>query len=55
MHQAGDVSVTMPYIDLGDRLKKEAAKLQQQAATMTPGQSQRVAALTARAAPYVQK
>ncbi len=54
-HRAGDFSVTMRYIDLEDQIQKEAAKVQQQAATMTPAQAQRVAAVSAKAAPYVQK
>ena len=53
--RAGDVSVTMPFIDLGDQIRKEAAKLQTQAAAMTPAQAQRVAAISAKAAPFVQK
>jgi hypothetical protein len=52
-HRGGDLSVTMPYIDLGDKIRKQAAELQ--TAAMTPAQAQRVATISAKAAPYVLK
>jgi len=52
--KAGDVSLTIRYIDLGKRTREAAAKLQQDSAQMTPPQAQRVAAISARTAPYLQ-
>jgi hypothetical protein len=51
--KGGDMSVTVPYIELGKELRISGAKLQQTAAKMTPGQAQRVASISAKAAPYL--
>jgi uncharacterized lipoprotein YehR (DUF1307 family) len=52
--KAGDVSLTIRYLDLGKRTREAAAKLQQDSGQMTPPQAQRVAAISARTAPYLQ-
>jgi uncharacterized lipoprotein YehR (DUF1307 family) len=49
---AGDVSLTVRYIDLEKQTREAAAKLQQDSSQMTPPQAQRVAAISARTAPY---
>ena len=51
--KAGDMSVTLPYIDLNKEFQISSAKLQQIAAKMTPEQTQRVASISAKAAPYL--
>ena len=51
--KGGDMSVTVPYIELGKEIRISAAKLQQIAAKMTPGQAQRVASISTKAAPYL--
>ncbi len=53
--KAGDVSLTVRYLDLGRRTREGAAKLQQEPAKMTPEQTQRVAAISAKTAPYLQE
>ena len=52
--KGGDMSVTVPYIELGKETRKSSAKLQEIAAKMTPQQAQRVASISARATPYLQ-
>ena len=52
--KGGDMSVTVPYIELGKEIGISSAKLQQIAAKMTPEQAQRVASISAKAAPYWQ-
>ena len=51
--KGGDMSVTVSYIDLGKEIRISSAKLQQIAAKMTPEQVQRVASISAKAAPYL--
>ena len=51
----GDVSVAVRYLDLEQRTRDGSAKLQQEAAKMTPPQAQRLASISAKAAPYLQK
>ena len=53
--KGGDVSVTVPYIDLGQQTREGSAKLQEISAKMTPQQAQRVASISARTAPYLQQ
>jgi hypothetical protein len=53
--KGGDVSVTVPYIELGKETRKWSAKLQQISVKMTPQQAQRVADISAKAAPYLQQ
>jgi hypothetical protein len=53
--KGGDVSVTVPYIELGKETRKSSAKLQEIAPKMTPQQTQRVASISAKATPYLQK
>ena len=53
MHQGGDLSVTMKLITDEELTQQTAAKLQQQSAKMTPAQTQRVASIAARTAPYL--
>jgi hypothetical protein len=53
--KGGDMSVTVPYIELGKETQQSAAKLQQIAVKMTPQQAQRVASISAKAAPYSQQ
>ncbi len=53
--KGGDVSLTLHYIDLGKEMRAYQPKLQAAAAKMTPPQSQRVAEIAAKAAPYLQK
>ena len=52
--KGGDMSVTVPYIELGKETRKYSAKLQEIAAKMTPEQAQRVASISARATSYLQ-
>ena len=54
-HAAGDVSVTLLYIDLLDQTQKATAQLQQQSAQMKPAQAQRFATLYAAVAPYLKE
>ena len=51
--KGGDMSVTVPYIELGKEIRISSAKLQQIGAKMTPEQAQRVASISAKAAPYL--
>ena len=51
--KGGDMSVTVPYIELGKEIRISSAKLQQLAAKVTPEQAQRVAIISAKAAPYL--
>ena len=53
--KGGDMSVTVPYIELGKETRQSAAKLQQISVKMTPQQTQRVASISAKAAPYLQQ
>ncbi len=53
--KGGDVSLTVRYIDLGNRTRGAAAKLQQESTKMTPPQAQRVASISAKTAPYLQE
>ncbi len=50
-HTTGDVSVTVLLIVARKTFQDDGAKLQQSAAKMSPEQSQRVAAIAAKAAP----
>ena len=50
----GDVSVAVRYIDLEKRTREAAAALQQESPKMTPPQAQRVAAISAKTASYLQ-
>ena len=52
--KGGDMSVTVPYIELGKEIRISSAKLQLIAAKMTPEQAQRVASISAKAAPYLE-
>ena len=52
--KGGDMSVTVPYIELGRQTREAAAKLQEESPKMTPPQTQRVATISARTAPYLQ-
>ena len=54
-HRDGDVSVTMQVINGDERTRKLAAQLQQESAKMTPAQTQRVAEISSRTAPYLLK
>ena len=51
----GDVSITVLYIELGKRTREESARLRQESPKMTPQQTQRVASIAARTAPYLQE
>jgi hypothetical protein len=53
--KGGDLSVTVPYLELDGQTREESAKLQQIAGKMTPQQTQRLAEISARVAPYLQK
>ena len=53
--KAGDVSLAVRYLDLGNRTREAAVKLQQESPKMSPPQAQRVAAISARTAPYLQE
>jgi len=53
--KAGDVSLAVRYLDLGNRTREAAVKLQQESPKMSPPQVQRVAAISARTAPYLQE
>ena len=48
------MSATVPYIELGKKIRTSSAKLQQIAAKMMPEQAQRVASISAKSAPYLQ-
>lgn len=50
----GDMSVTIRYLDLEKQTKEAAAAVQQESPKMTPPQAQRVAAISAKTAPYLQ-
>ena len=54
-HRKGDVSVTMRVINGDKRARELAAQLRQEATKMTPAQTQRVAEISSRAAPYLLK
>ena len=49
----GDISVTVRYIELGKQTRQESAQLKQVSSIMTPQQAQRVASISARAAPFM--
>ncbi len=53
-HQSGDVSITVRVIELRNRTRELAAKVQQTSGKMTPQQAQRVAAISSKTAPYLQ-
>lgn len=53
--KGGDVSLTVHYIDLNKEMHAWPAKLQAEAGKMTPSQSQRVAKISAKAAPFLQE
>ena len=53
--KAGDVSLTMRYIDEGRGVLGWQAKLQQAAARMTPAQTERVTAISAKINPDLPK
>ncbi|MBA3832919.1 MAG: hypothetical protein H0X34_13700 [Chthoniobacterales bacterium] len=53
--KAGDVSVTLRYMDLAKQLREWPVKHQEVYAKMAPQQTQRVASISARAAPYLDK
>ncbi|HEX4666902.1 MAG TPA: hypothetical protein VH207_09895 [Chthoniobacterales bacterium] len=52
--KSGDLSLTIRYIDLEKATRAGSARLQQEAPRMTPQQAQRVASISAKAAPYLQ-
>jgi hypothetical protein len=52
--KSGDVSLTVRYIELENATREGSAKLQEEAPKMTPQQAQRVASISAKAAPYLQ-
>ena len=52
-HQGGDMGVTMLLIQDEDTIKQMGAKLQQKSAEMNPAQTQRMAAIAAKKAPYI--
>ncbi|MGI8432063.1 MAG: hypothetical protein ACR2MW_07230 [Chthoniobacterales bacterium] len=54
-HAAGDVSVTLLYIDLRHQTETATAQLQQQSAQMKPAQARRLAKLSAAVAPYLKE
>jgi len=51
----GDVSITVKYIELGAETQKGSAELAKAAPKMTPRQAQRVAEISAKTAPYLQR
>ncbi|CAN5432231.1 hypothetical protein BH20VER3_BH20VER3_09460 [soil metagenome] len=53
--KSGDVSLTVRYIDSGKRVRELTAKLNQEAGQMSPAQKQRIAAISAANAPYLQQ
>jgi hypothetical protein len=53
--KAGDVSLTLRYLDLEKQTREAAAKLHQESPKMSPPQAQRVAAISARTTPYLQE
>lgn len=52
--KSGDVSLTIRYIELEKATRAGSAKLQHEAPKMTPQQAQRVASISAKAAPYLE-
>lgn len=52
-HQDGDMSVIMRLIEDEDTIKQMAAKIQQKSGEMNAAQTQRMAAIAAKKAPYV--
>ena len=54
-HAAGDVSVTLRYIDLRLLTETATAQLQQQSAQLKPAQARRFATLSAAVAPYLKE
>ncbi len=52
--KGGDVSLTVRYIESGRQIRELSARLDQQAAALSPSQKQRVAAISATNAPYLQ-
>ncbi|HEY1581515.1 MAG TPA: hypothetical protein VGF73_00285 [Chthoniobacterales bacterium] len=53
--KSGDVSLTVRYIELEHDMQVGSATLQKEAPKMTPQQAQRVAGISAKASPYLQK
>ncbi len=53
--QSGDFSIVALLMDAEDKTKKLASEIQQQAPKMTPAQSQRMAEISSRNAPYLHK
>ncbi len=51
--KSGDVSLTVRYIELEKAAREGSVKLRQEAPKMTPQQAQRVASISAKAAPYL--
>ena len=49
----GDISVTVRYIELGKQTRQESARPKQVSSIMTAQQAQRVASISARAAPFM--
>ena len=47
----GDVSITVRYIELEGRTRRERARLQEELAKMIPQQAQRLASISARVVP----
>ena len=52
--KSGDLSLTVRYIELEKATREGSAKLQQATPKTTPQQAQRVAGISAKAAPYWQ-
>jgi hypothetical protein len=53
--KSGDMGAAIPFIQMGQSLGEWPAKLQQISGKMTPQQAQRVASISAKTAPYLQK
>lgn len=53
-HKDGDVSITVRVIELKNRTRELAAKVQHAAGKMTPQQARRVATISSKTAPYLQ-
>lgn len=52
-HDAGDVSITVKLITDEQLTRELAARLQKESATMTQGQTRRVASISTKTAPYL--
>jgi hypothetical protein len=52
-HKTGDVSITVKLITGEQIIRQEATRLQQESARMTPAQTQRVASISAKTAPFL--